>query len=632
MYKKSHLQPILLGLITLLFAAACDKDFNELGTDIVGDDHYGFDVDSLSTVKAYNQKLGPIASNNLAVNTLGIYTNPAFGTTHANFVTQVELTTLNPKFNNKTIGDYGVLPIIDSVIVDIPYFSHIKKNSTTAADGSKAYLLDSIYGSPASKFKLGIFRSNYFLRELDPNQSLSESQVFYSDENSTISSNIIGAALNDAPKTDETDDGIDNEDGQENSDFFFDKTEHILKVKKEDGTFGTPTRTAPSMRLHLNKAVFYDAILNAPEGKLLNNAVFKNYFRGLYFKVEGATGHMASINFRAGKITIYYREDKKETTTPVTFTKVSKTYVLNLNGNTISLLNNSAENPDYLNAANNTGEASKLYLKGGEGSVGMVDLFGDPNDSSYDTYGFAVYKNTAGVPIDENDEIIPLDANNEPLANHYLLYKKVNTPNTIADELDDLRYPEHVTKSGITYYSKKNRWMINEASLIFNIDAPGVMQNPDVIEPGRIFVYDLTNKRGIFDYTYDGTSNILFPKFNKGVFGGILLDGKGKTLKQKDDATNLYVNKGKKYKIRITNHIRNLIKNDSTNVRIGVAVTENINNIGFAKLRTPNANFKSAPSMSVMNPLGTILYGTGSSAPADKKLKLKIYYTKPKNN
>ena len=76
MYKKSFLQPILFGLITIFFIASCDKDFNELGTDIVGDDHFGFEVDSSATVKIYNQKLGAIASNNLAVNPLGFYTNP----------------------------------------------------------------------------------------------------------------------------------------------------------------------------------------------------------------------------------------------------------------------------------------------------------------------------------------------------------------------------------------------------------------------------------------------------------------------------------------------------------------------------------------------------------------------------
>jgi hypothetical protein len=61
MYKKSFLRPILIvGLITIIFAS-CDKDFNQLGTDIVGDDNFGFDVDSTLTVEAYNQKLGPIA-------------------------------------------------------------------------------------------------------------------------------------------------------------------------------------------------------------------------------------------------------------------------------------------------------------------------------------------------------------------------------------------------------------------------------------------------------------------------------------------------------------------------------------------------------------------------------------------
>ena len=74
MYQKSFLRPILIvGLIIIIFAS-CDKDFNEIGTDIVGDDHFGFDIDSLSTVKAYNQKLGPIASNNLPINpSLSLY-------------------------------------------------------------------------------------------------------------------------------------------------------------------------------------------------------------------------------------------------------------------------------------------------------------------------------------------------------------------------------------------------------------------------------------------------------------------------------------------------------------------------------------------------------------------------------
>jgi hypothetical protein len=64
------------------------------------------------------------------------------------------------------------------------------------------------------------------------------------------------------------------------------------------------------------------------------------------------------------------------------------------------------------------------------------------------------------------------------------------------------------------------------------------------------------------------------------------------------------------YKLRITNQIRVLIQNkDSTNIRLGVVVTEDINTTASNKLRTSSAAISQAPRASVMNPLGTIIYG-----------------------
>jgi hypothetical protein len=50
------------------------------------------------------------------------------------------------------------------------------------------------------------------------------------------------------------------------------------------------------------------------------------------------------------------------------------------------------------------------------------------------------------------------------------------------------------------------------------------------------------------------------------------------------------------YKIRITNQIRNLIKivTDSTNVKLGVVVTEDINTIASSKLRKANSSISQA--------------------------------------
>jgi hypothetical protein len=138
-------------------------------------------------------------------------------------------------------------------------------------------------------------------------------------------------------------------------------------------------------------------------------------------------------------------------------------------------------------------------------------------------------------------------------------------------------------------------------------------------EPERIYLYDFNNSRPIMDYYLDGTSNTISKK-SKLVFGGNI--NKGATSKR-----------GLNYKISITNHIRGLVKHaDSTNVKLGIVVTEEISIANSSKLRTANAFLSQAPKASVMNPLGTVLYGgksTSTNPAEDKRVKLEIYYTKP---
>jgi hypothetical protein len=51
--------------------ASCDKDFNEIGGDLLGDNNFELNKQSFG-VSGYNQKNGVVQSNNLDVN-LGIY-------------------------------------------------------------------------------------------------------------------------------------------------------------------------------------------------------------------------------------------------------------------------------------------------------------------------------------------------------------------------------------------------------------------------------------------------------------------------------------------------------------------------------------------------------------------------------
>jgi len=532
---------ITLIAITAVFFISCDKDFNSIGSDLIGNEHFGLESKDYN-VLAYNQKIGPVQSNNLPINALGIYEDPVFGTTEASFVTQVVLASPNPVI--------GANPEIVSVTLYVPYL--LKSTTTDPVSGDNTYVLDSIYGSETGKIKLSVYENGCFMRDLDPLTGFLERQKFYTNQASEFETLKKPTLLNNDPAA------------SQNSEFFFDKT-GFKETTPATTTGGEPTitRTAPGMRLALNNAYFKTAIIDAitsGSGKLATNDVFKDYFRGLYFKVEKSgsnASNMALMDFSKGTITIKYKEDSS--TTPVE--RVERSIVLNLTGNTVNLLSNTNK-PAYDAAVNNpntTAGDEKLYLKGGEGAMAILDLFDKTDVKGYDANGNLV-----------------IGANNIP------------------DELDDLRNP-----------TDKKRVLINEANLVFHVDGDVMGANK---LPVRMYLYDFNNRRPILDYVADGTTGLP-------VYGGIL------------NATKVG---DKTYKFRITNHIRNLINNkDSTNVKLGVVVTNDIMNSTMNNLRSPLPNLSQVPQVSLMNPRGVIFHGGKSTVPDDKRLKLEIYYTKP---
>ena len=544
MHNNSFFKSFLL-LVSILLFVSCDKDYNEIGNALIGENHFDL-AKYTSSVVAYNEKITPIQSENLPVNALGIYDNPAFGKTTASFATQLTLASLDPEI--------GANPEIDSVYIEVPYFVDAAQTKPITTGGN-TYVLDSIYGEPKAKIKLSVFESGLYMRDKDPVGGLQEDQKYFTNQNTDFDNLKVGTRLN------------DDANSSQNDAFFFDPAQRNLTTTDATGK-KTNGYSAPAMRLKLNSTFFKNKIIKAPSGKLATNDVFKEYFRGLYFKVEQSgtdAGSLAMINFSKGTIAIKYTEDLASTTTGGLPTRVSKSIVLNLSGNTASLLEKSNPNSVYETAINSPNRAlgdDKLYLKGGEGSLAVLKLFGP------DLFG-------------EDG--------------------KTGSPNGVADELDIIR------KSG---------WLINQANLVFYIDANTMAKS---YEPERIYLYDFNNSRPIIDYYLDGTSNAI-PKKSKLVFGGNI----------NKDATS---KRGLNYKISITNHIRSLVKHaDSTNVKLGIVVTEEISIANSSKLRTANAFLSQAPKASVMDPLGTVLYGgksTSTNPLEDKRVKLEIYYTKP---
>jgi hypothetical protein len=131
-------------------------------------------------------------------------------------------------------------------------------------------------------------------------------------------------------------------------------------------------------------------------------------------------------------------------------------------------------------------------------------------------------------------------------------------------------------------------------------------------------LYNLDDNVPIVDYVSDGTSSSN-PLLNKAIYSGII---------NIDPTTK----RGTTYKIRLTNHIRNMIKNATVkNVKLGLVVTGDASTIASNKLKLKNNVISEAPRASVISPLGTVLFGGTSSAtiPTGKKLQLEVYYTKP---
>lgn len=573
----------ILFLFFALVFISCDKDFNTVGSDLIGDEHFVHGTDVNTLIKAYTVPTGEVQTNNLPINPLGIYDNPVFGKTKANFVSELTLNSTNPSF--------GTNIEMENVTLYIPFFSQIK---STSADGSKTYALDSIYGATqanleAKKMKLSIFENGYFLNTTDPSNNFQSLQKYYSDLDATINTwkkgtdgngNSVpnGLRLNDSQNTAENDQFYFNDDEiivykrkLINGNYVYvDASGNQLANQNDPSSRVVDERLAPGVYLELNKSFFKKKILETAAENLFNNNAFRNYFRGLYFKIEelspGQGGALALLNFSNAKLDIRYKS-LSSGATEATSKVINLSMGINSGANTVSLQENNfstfytngLNQPGNILTGSTVGENEKLYLKGGNGSVVYIDLFGD-----------AV--NAQGIPLQ------------------------------------------------LVEYREKE-WLINDAYLNFYIDQSSLNTLSKREEPLRLYLFDATNNKPLVDYNLD-TSTGVTSKKAKIIHGGIIeVNSNGK---------------GINYKIKLTNHINNIFnstnENVNKNVRLGLCITETI-------ATTTNYYFKNTknvrgqqisffPIASIFSPLGTVLHGTNATDAA-KRLKLVINYTKP---
>lgn len=416
-------------LLFLLVALSCQDDYLEVGSGLVDSSNFTSGVENYNVV-AYNEQLfdvNGVQTNGLAVGILGYFKDPLYGNTTASTLSQVSLSAYN--------ATYGTNPVIDSVVFSMPYFSTASIN----AENETVYKLDSVYGS--DPIKLSVYRSNYLLTDNAP-PDFKDAAVYYSNDLSNFNS-IEGTLLferNLLPSNSPVITTVPAAEDAENQDPVATTNSPRLRIRLDELPTGA------------NAAYWQDAIF-AKEGQdvLFNANAFRNYFRGIYFKATSVNdmGNYFLFDKANTSITIYYKSGDTDK-------RIEKNVVISFTGNSVVGYQNDFKTAisEELAVVNKAEGDSNLFLKGGQGSMAVIELFG---------------------PDDDNDGI--------------------------PEELADLR-------------SKKQ--LIREANLEFYVDQDKISDLADgaISEPERIYIYDLETNRPLIDYIDFNTGEISLQKLS----------------------------------------------------------------------------------------------------------------------
>ena len=531
-------------------------------------DFTSIDSDVISAENAINFNTSsidyPIVASNLRLNPVKSNNLPSFMLGYNN----------NPFYGESKASFLGqIVPAEfspsfgENVVLDsvVLTIPYYSRGVDTDDDGNISYEIDSVYGNTATK--LYVYKSNFYLRDFNPSGDFSDSQNYYSN-GALSNSETINQSEIEAELLYES--GVLG-DG---SDDFIPSSERIdLTLLDSLGESYVASSIAPAVRLKLNNPNdnFWESLFFENEGnpELINPNTFKEFFRGLYIKADGVNseGSMMLLNFASSntKLTIHYTS---ETSTD------SDTDSGGTSTETIT-----SQNEYVLNFTDN-----------------LVNIY--ENNFQVDVSN----SNTV-----EGDERIYLKGGEGYMSTVDLFSGEIEDDNGVMVNAFD-----HFKNS---FYDEENEIankIINEAYIEFFVD-----QTQDIgSEPDRIYLYNFEQNTALIDYFLDQSvsSTTINAKINH--LEPLTRDG--------DSITG----EGVKYKIRITEHLNNLILRDSTNAKLALVVTSNVGSIDNFSILNSGEEERDFPSGAILTPKGTVLHGS-QSEDLDKRPRIKIYYTDP---
>lgn len=531
-------------------------------------DFTSIDSDVISSENAINFSTSlidyPLIASNLRLNPVKSNNLPSFMLGYNN----------NPVFGESKASFLGqVIPTEfspsfgENVVLDsvVLTIPYYSRGVETSEEGDITYEIDSVYGNTPTK--LYVYKSNFYLRDFDPSGDFSDSQNYYSN-GSLSNSEYINQAEVEAELLFES--GVIG-DG---SDDFVPSSERIdLTLLDSLGESYVSSSIAPAIRLKLNNPNdnFWQSIFFENEGnpELVNPNTFKEFFRGLYIKADGinSEGSMMMLNFASSntKLTIHYTSD----TSTDSDTDSGGTTTETISSQNEYVLNFT---DNLINVYENNFQIDVSNSNTVEGDERLYLKGGEGYMSTIDLFN--------GEIQDENGEMV--------------------------DAFDHFKN---------SFYDQENEIankIINEAYIEFFVDQTQNIQD----EPDRIYLYNFEQNTALIDYFLDQSvsSTTINAKINH--LEPLTRDG--------DSLTG----EGVKYKIRITEHLNNLILRDSTNAKLALVVTANVGSIDNFSILNSGEENRDFPSGAILTPNGTVLHGSQSEN-IDKRPRIKIYYTDP---
>ena len=596
----------IILLCFFLFLFSCTKEFNTIGTEILKDDSFETKVQDIE-VYASQKIIGAFNTTNLPIYQIGEIRDNIFGSVTSSFITQLQLSRYNPSFGiasqeKENAGDPLNITVIEEnekvteVYLDIPFFTN--RNDKDGDGVIDSYDVDDNDVNSDSDGD-GVSDAQERANGTDPlNPDTDGDGIPDGQDDDTVNPNP-GATVYDVDsllgnfndsfkiKIQEMDyylreyDPTDNFESRQryyndnnilenftgqtlfDGEVQIDKNELVIYKEDDpetddiDESEEVKERLSPRFRIPLNSEFFQSKLIDK-EGSidLANYDNFNLYFKGIYINAyDFIDPLMMILDFDSAEIVINYEYDK---------------YNKNNTEDDITDDTIDRESKDF-----------KITFMGNKINLIKKEPFSSEIISNINSTN-----NLAKIYLKGGEGLMAeIDLFKDSQGN---------------DLLDDI---------------KSRPWLINEANLTFYVDRETIDLNGGLIEPFRIYLYDLDTSLPLVDYYIDDTQG---PRRSETKInhGGML-----------DIDSDSH---GIKYKIRISEHIKNIVRKDSTNKKLGLVLSSSISNISSTELKS--SPLESAPQTTVINPLGTVLYGPEPDQPNyDKRLKLELFYSEIKN-